>query len=184
MAKHGTQLSKDVRRFIVVRLACFETPTEVAAAVNETFGLTLDRRNISHYHPEYAGADLAKEWRGLFAATRKAYLEETADIPVAQQAFRLRQLQSLYDRAKLRGNDKLAAEHLRQAAEEVGEVYTNSRRLQHSGQVSSGVLAVPVPLGAEEWEALASRQQADLAEQARATAEAHLVAAPASGAGA
>lgn len=53
--------------------------------------------------------------------------------------------------------DKNAA--LRMAGEHYG-LYR--QKLEHSGEVKAGVLAVPVPLDAEQWAATAARQQAEL----------------------
>lgn len=54
--------------------------------------------------------------------------------------------------------DKNAA--LRMAGEHYG-LY--KQKLEHSGEVKGGVLAVPVPLDADQWSAIAAKQQADLA---------------------
>lgn len=53
--------------------------------------------------------------------------------------------------------DKNAA--LRMAGEHYG-LY--KQQLVHSGEVKAGVLAVPVPLDADQWRAAAAKQQADL----------------------
>lgn len=53
--------------------------------------------------------------------------------------------------------DKPAA--LRMAGEHYG-LY--KQRLEHSGEVKAGVLAVPVPLDADQWAAMAAKQQAEL----------------------
>lgn len=112
-----------------MRLACYETPTEVATAVKEEFGIELDRQTVARYNPDTRGCDAAREWRDLFAATRKAYIEDMAGVAIAGQAFRVRELEKLFTQAKRSRNSKLAAELLRQAAEELGGVYTNTRAL-------------------------------------------------------
>lgn len=140
MARKGV-LNREQRRFVVVRLACFETPTEVAAAVKEEFGLEVERQLVARYNPEARGSETAKEWRLLFAETRRAYIEDLAGVAIAGQAFRVRELEKLYTQAKRSRNSKLAAEILRQAAEELGGVYTNTRALTGPG---GAPLAPPV----------------------------------------
>lgn len=143
-------LNGEQRRFIVVRLACFETPTEVAVAVKEEFGIELDRRTVAHYSPERAGADTGKAWRRLFDETRRTYLEDLSSVFIAQQNYRLRQLQKLFDRAKARGADKLAADYLRQAAEEVGGAFTNARALTGPNGVPLAAPALNIILESED----------------------------------
>jgi hypothetical protein len=126
---NNQRLSEEVQRFIVQSLACFETPTEVVNAVKERFGIEMDRQSVAHY----SGVEAAKQWKAIFAETRKAYLEQEADCAIAQRPFRLRELEKLYQRAKRRGNDKQAADFLKQAAEEVGGSFTNTRAFTGPG---------------------------------------------------
>jgi hypothetical protein len=44
------KLSQEVQAFIVQQLACFLTPSEVAAAVSEEFGLGISRQQAWKYH--------------------------------------------------------------------------------------------------------------------------------------
>lgn len=124
------QLNDDIRRFIVQALACYDTPTQVANDVKEEFGLTLTRQQVAGY--DYTKATckgLAKKWRDLFDATRVRFLDEAAEIPIAKQSFRLRALQTLYNRAVTSKNVVLAAQLLEQAAKEIGGAMTNRREL-------------------------------------------------------
>lgn len=121
-----------VRRFIVHSLACYDTPSQVAAAVKEEFGIDLRRQQVAVYDPtKVSGRDLSKKWRAIFEADRKKFLEQAAEIPVAHQAYRLKSLQRLIDIAMSRNNAPLAAQLLEQAAKEVGGAFTNRR--EHSG---------------------------------------------------
>ena len=121
-------LSDDVKAFIVKELACFETPSAVAIAVKEQFGLQIDRRQVHNYDPE-ATKPPAQRWREMHAATRKRFLEEIAEIPIANRSFRLKQLDRMARQAVGKGNLKLAAELLEQAAKECGDAYSNKVRL-------------------------------------------------------
>lgn len=120
------------KRFIVQALACWDTPSQVAEAVRDEFGLDVPRMQIAQYDPtKVAGAKLAKKWTDLFEATRKRFREEVAEIPIADQAFRLRALGKIYERHISRGNVVGAAGALEQAAKEVGGAFTNRR--EHTG---------------------------------------------------
>ncbi|WP_338546861.1 DUF2280 domain-containing protein [Pseudomonas benzopyrenica] len=119
-------LSNDVKAFIVQALACFDTPSQVAAAVKEEFGIEVSRQQCESHDPtKYAGRDLAKRWRVLFEDTRKRFREETADIPIANRAHRLRTLGRMAEKAEGMRNLALTAQLLEQAAKEVGDVYVN-----------------------------------------------------------
>ncbi|MEC6413528.1 DUF2280 domain-containing protein [Achromobacter xylosoxidans] len=120
------------KSYIVQALACWDTPSQVAEAVKEEFGLDVPRMQVAQYDPtKVAGKDLAKKWRDLFEATRKRFREEVAEIPIADQAYRLRQLGKIYERHISHGNVIGAAGVLEQAAKEVGGAFTNRR--EHTG---------------------------------------------------
>lgn len=126
------KLSDANKRFIVQALACWDTPSQVSDAVKEEFDLDVPRMQVAQYDPtKAAGKDLAKKWRDLFEATRKRFREEVAEIPIADQAFRLRQLGRIYDKHISRGNVVGAAAVLEQAAKEAGGAFTNRR--EHTG---------------------------------------------------
>lgn len=126
------KLTDSQKRFIVQALACWDTPTQVAEAVKEEFGVGVPRVQVAQYDPtKVAGQKLAKKWMELFDATRKRFREEVAEIPIADQAFRLRALGKIYDRHISRGNVVGAAAVLEQAAKEAGGAFTNRR--EHTG---------------------------------------------------
>jgi len=125
-------LTDAVKRHIVQALACWDTPTEVSEMLREQFGIDVPRTHVAQYDPtKVAGQKLAKKWRDLFDATRKRFREEVAEIPIADQAFRLRALGKIYDRHLSRGNVVGAAAVLEQAAKEAGGAFTNRR--EHTG---------------------------------------------------
>jgi hypothetical protein len=140
-------LDVKVKRFIVQALACFDTPSQVVAAVKEDFGQDVSRQQVATYDPtKVNGRLLSKELRELFAETRAKFRAEVEEIPIAQQSFRLRSLSRMHQRAESSGNAPLAAQLLEQAAKEIGGAYTDRRRivgdgpggaitLQHGGQV-------------------------------------------------
>jgi len=122
-------LKDEVKRFIVQALACFDTPTQVVQAVKETFGLELTRQQCELYDPtKYAGRDLGVKWRTVFEDTRKRFREETAEIPIANRAFRLRAMNRSFERADSSKNIPLAMQILEQAAKETGDMFVNRSR--------------------------------------------------------
>lgn len=130
-------LKDEVKAFVVQALACFDTPTQVSTAVKEEFGLEVSRMQVSAYDPnKHMGRSLSKKWREIFDATRKAFLEDQATIPIASQNFRLRALDRLYQGAAARGNAVLAAQIIEQAAKEAGGQFTNRQRVDLNGNLS------------------------------------------------
>lgn len=126
------KLTEHHKRFIVQALACWDTPSEVVGALREEFGLDVHRTQVAQYDPtKAAGQRLAKKWRDLFEVTRERFRQEVAEIPIADQAFRLRALGKIYERHLSRGNVVGAAAVLEQAAKEAGGAYTNRR--EHTG---------------------------------------------------
>ncbi|MQU78405.1 hypothetical protein FB009_109178 [Sinorhizobium medicae] len=124
------KLKDDVKTFIVQSLACFDTPSIVVEAVRKEFGKTITRQSVEGYDPtKKAGTNLAEKWKLLFEETRKTFLEDTATIAISHRAVRLRALQRMAEKAETQGNMVLAASLMKQAAEEVGNAYTNRREL-------------------------------------------------------
>src|SRR6185437_5802315 len=121
-------LKDEVKQYIVQSLACFDTPTQVAGAVKQEFGIDVPRQQVQMYDPgTYAGRNLSKKWRVIFADTRKAFRENVAEIPIASRAFRLRALARMAQGAENTRNIALAVQIIEQAAKEVGDMYVNRR---------------------------------------------------------
>lgn len=110
-----------VRMHILTELACFATPTQVSASVKEKFGIEVSRQCVEAHHPERkAGAKLNPALRALFYETRAKLRAELDNIGIACQAYRLRQLERLLERAEVMGNYAMAAQVLELAAREAG----------------------------------------------------------------
>lgn len=127
-------LSDAVKQFIVQALACYDTPTQVSEAVKEEFGIDVPRQQVALYDPtKHAGRNLSKKWRAIFEATREGFKAETAEIPIAQRAYRLRKMSQIADRAERMRNFPLVLQILEQAAKETGDAYVNHRAGQGGG---------------------------------------------------
>jgi len=128
MAK--AKLTNEVKTYIVQAIACFDSPSIVAASVKKEFGIDVSRQLVETYDPtKKAGANISDKWKALHEETRKTFLEDTASIAISHRAVRLRALQRMADKAETSGNMVLASSLLKQAAEEVGGSYTNRREL-------------------------------------------------------
>ncbi|RON86765.1 DUF2280 domain-containing protein [Pseudomonas fluorescens] len=122
-------LRDEVKAFVVQALACFDTPSQVVASVKETFGIDVTRQQCEAYDPtKYVGRSLNQKWKTLFEDTRARFREETAEIPIANRAYRLRAMNRFVERAESLKNIGLAMQILEQAAKEVGDVYVNRHR--------------------------------------------------------
>ena len=90
-------LKEPVKIFIVQSLACFETPQQVADTVKQEFKIEVSRQQVSLYDPtKYVGRNLSKKLKDLFEQTRKDFKTNIYDIPLANKAVRLRELQNMY----------------------------------------------------------------------------------------
>lgn len=103
-------LKEPVKMFIVQSLACFETPQQVADAVMQRFGIEIDRRQCENYDPtKFAGRNLSKKLKDLFERIRQDFRENVEDIAIANKAFRLNELQKMYEDS---GKNKRAKQNL------------------------------------------------------------------------
>lgn len=137
-------LNESAKLFIVGRLACYDSPSEVMKALKEEHGIEASRSQVQAYDPTTAqGSRLSPKLREVFETVRKQFLADVTSVPIANKAVRLRLLQKLADNAVGKGNAALVSTLLEQAAKEVGDAYSNRQKLDHSGVV--GHAAVPAP---------------------------------------
>ncbi|WP_414461806.1 DUF2280 domain-containing protein [Hyphomicrobium sp. DY-1] len=134
MAKQR-QLSDEVKAFIVMNLAAFEPPSVVIDLVKQEFGIVVSKQSVSGYDPKTkTGQRMSAKWKVLFEKARKDFKESTDDIPLASKAVRVRTLNRMAMAAVEKKNPVLAASLMKQIAEEMGEVYTNRHKLEHTGK--------------------------------------------------
>lgn len=126
MAK--AKLSDEVKTFIVQALACFDSPSTVAAAVKAEFKIEASRQLVESHDPnKVAGKAIAPKWRELFTVTRKAFLDDASQIGISHRSVRLRKLDAQIALNEQRGNSAMVATLLEQAAKEMGGAFTNRR---------------------------------------------------------
>ncbi|KPB29781.1 DUF2280 domain-containing protein [Pseudomonas syringae pv. syringae] len=122
-------LKHEVKSFIVQALACFDTPSQVVEQVKQEFSIEISRQQCESHDPtKRAGVNLAARWVTLFHDTRKRFREDTAEIPIANRAYRLRALGRIVEKAESMRNLALALQVLEQAAKESGDMYVNRHR--------------------------------------------------------
>ncbi|KGT48875.1 DUF2280 domain-containing protein [Acinetobacter sp. HR7] len=120
-------LKEPVKIFIVQSLACFETPQQVADAVMQRFNIEIDRRQCENYDPtKYAGRNLSKKLKDLFEKTREDFRKNIFDIPIANQAFRLKEIQKMYEDA---GKNKVSKQNLLKLAYQETDARTTKQEI-------------------------------------------------------
>lgn len=130
MAANNPAMTDEVKAFVIQALASFDSPTQVVEAVKAEYGITTTPQAVQCYDPtKYSGRKLSPKWRVLFENARKAFIEDSSHIPIAHRSTRLRALQRMAQIAEKKGNYPLAAQLHKQAAEEMGNAYTNRREL-------------------------------------------------------
>jgi hypothetical protein len=125
-AASPTSLTDEIKAFIVRGLARYDTPSKVAEAVGEVFGVAVSRQRVYRYDPACSQPP-AQRWRDLHAVTRAQFLSEIAGIGVAHKVVRLRKLDDCVNRAEEDNQVLLVAELLVQAAKECGGMYESRK---------------------------------------------------------
>lgn len=128
-------LTNDVKIFIVQALARFETPTQVAAAVKQTYRIEVSLQQLNAYNPEtVAGGRMSAKLKTIFAETREKFRTKLDEIPIANSAYRLQALNRMYQKVESSGNVALAAQLIEQAAKESGGAFTNRHQHELTGK--------------------------------------------------
>lgn len=111
-------LREPVKIFIVQSLACFETPQQVVESVKQEFDIEILRQQVALYDPTKAtGKNLSKKLKDLFHKTRNDFRTNVFDIPLANKAVRLTELQKIYNDPKV--NRVLRTKLIRQFKDEM-----------------------------------------------------------------
>lgn len=122
-----------------------------ADSLKKEYGVTITPQAVEAYNPiKYAGRNLAKRWRELFEATRKEFLEKASDVPIANRSVRLRTPQRMIEAAEQSKNFGLVAQLLEQAANEVGDSYTNKRQVSGPNGGAIPVQAITAQMSPQE----------------------------------
>lgn len=129
------QLPIEVKTFMVVRFAMWNTPSEVVAMVKEEFGIDVPTNTARMYRCTDADQRdtknrVSKELVDLFHATREAHTKELARHPVAERGYRLHKIGEMVEKCIARNNFGMASKLLEQAAKEAGNQFTNVQKVE------------------------------------------------------
>jgi hypothetical protein len=134
------------KRFLVQRLACFDTPTVAAKAFKEEFGIEVKPNRVWYYNPTTKfGAALADDLKAVFEKTRKEFLADLDSIPITHKAVRLRHLNRQLQHFSDRNAAPVVLGILEATAKEVGGVFTNEQKHEHAGKDGK---ELPAPVAA------------------------------------
>lgn len=124
-------LNSKVQAFIVKGFARFMKPKEIIEAVKTKYGIELSYQQVAFYDydPDDDKSKLGKEWQELFLKERKKAESDESNVPVSHRAFRIKLLYQMIEKAMNSGNMVLAADLLKQVAEEMGGKYTNQSKV-------------------------------------------------------
>ena len=129
------------QRFIVIRVAMFEKASDIIQDFKEAFpGADLIRQRVFDYDCSKTAnrAVRSQELIDLFDQTRDEFRQQTEAVPIANKAWRLKEYQQLYEKAKAGGQNKQTLIILKQAAEDHGDVYSNKRDITSNGATIKG----------------------------------------------
>jgi hypothetical protein len=132
-------LTEVQKEYIVSKLAAYHSPSEVVDLFLEEFKQNISRQAVNVYNPDtVAGGEVSQKWKDLFDRCRTAFLNDRSRIPIAQQNYRLREMDTLFQANKKKGM-KMALKVLEQAAKEEGGLYQRhvDEKSDDSGQTLS-----------------------------------------------
>ncbi|RFD25061.1 hypothetical protein CER19_23940 [Pseudomonas sp. GL93] len=128
-------LNNEIKAFIVQSLACFDSPSQVATAVKDGFGVVVSRQQVETHDPtRKSSKGLAKRWVTLFEDTRDGFRSEVVKEPIANRSMRLRALGRMLEEAEASGHMVMAMKLMEQAAKECGDIYISRRAKTDAGQ--------------------------------------------------
>lgn len=128
-------LNNEIKAFIVQSLACFDSPSQVATAVKDGFGVVVSRQHVEAHDPtRKSSKGLAKRWVTLFEDTRSGFRSEVVKEPIANRSMRLRALGRMLEEAEARGHLVMAMKLMEQAAKECGDIYISRRARTDAGK--------------------------------------------------
>lgn len=130
------KLSDTLRAEVIVRHACFETPTEIQAWLQEAHGIAMGLPGIIHYDYDrpLARVRAPAKWTELFDRARAQFSENITAVPIANARVRLAIIQRRIDHILSRGaankgvlNDMTLIDYVELAAKDAGGAFTNRR---------------------------------------------------------
>jgi len=125
------RLPSNVKQFIVINNACGSSPSQVAKAVKEVFGLDVSAQAVERYDPtKTAGQSLSLPLKTLFREMQREFQTMVVKAGVADQSWRIAKLHLIAQHCFDQGNYQRTMEAMEQAAKDLGGVYTNKARIE------------------------------------------------------
>ena len=76
MSKRTWKLTKNQKAYIVVRLACYNSPAAIRKSLKEDFGIEITPQALERYNPTRStGRACPEQWATLFYETRRKLVE-------------------------------------------------------------------------------------------------------------
>ncbi len=123
-------LPEEVKRVIIMQCARWERPTAIARMVKQEFGIEVSPQSVEGYDPtKSVGRNLSRAHRESFYAEREKFKANIDAIPIANATYRIAKLQEYSQAAEDKGDLALAAAMHKQAAQDLGSVFTNHLNL-------------------------------------------------------
>jgi hypothetical protein len=123
-----SEITDQMRGFMVRRFACFESTSEVKQAVEDEYGVILSTRDVARHNPTLTAAEnLGDNWHELFWAVRRNFEAALDDIGIVHKVYRLQKLDQMERKARKDGDFEMSMKMLRQAAEEIGGAFEKNK---------------------------------------------------------
>ena len=123
------KLESNHQVFIIQQLAVFERPKAVQEQLKDLFDIEISLPAVLYY--DIRNPDLPKKLKTLFNSTRRKFLKESSDIPIANKSYRLAKLQKMFESEESADarvqNKKGMRAILEQAAKESGTPLPTSK---------------------------------------------------------
>ena len=121
--KHLPKLNDALRTYVVMRLAGYDSPSEIVRSLKDDFGIDIRVSSIEGYDPTgYRAERCPERWAMLFHETRARIIAGQADIGAAHKMVRVRWLDQMARRQMVMQNSAEARALLKQVAEEMGQL--------------------------------------------------------------
>lgn len=132
------RLPESIKQRIVEHLACLRTHPQAAELIADEFGVHLTPRHVRAYDPNSPDFAGGSHWYAYYDEVRERCSRDVGEIAIASKAYRMRQLQVLFDKAMDRGNHREARALLEQAAKEMGDRFASRQPKGSRGKSNVG----------------------------------------------
>lgn len=115
------RLNSEQKHFIVAQLAAYVRPKEIIEEFEQVYGIRLQSNHVLRYDPTRSwNRDLSKTLTDLFFKVRADYEAGLLSLhPISKRVYRVDHLGKMFEHAYEKKNHPLAAQLLKQAADEM-----------------------------------------------------------------